>query len=349
MPGDHARVLEGLVRLLKKVGSHTDAREAVCGIVRDVVGDLGLAGATLWHHQHDGFVPLCTHGAAIPEDLVQAARKEMREEEDCIAWPLLTGRKALGVFAVRGSLTGPLRAVTSTLAGRCAHILDDAQRTSAQRAVLEGLSHELRAPLQALLGYIDLLRGGSLGALAEAQAEALASVSHNAERVLSVTRDVLQVARIDAGHEKVIVGEVDLEELIRREVDAVRPLADAAGLALGQECPPGLRVVSDGPKVARILTNLLTNAVKYTPRGGVTVRAGRGTGGVFLEVEDTGVGIPRDKQAEVFDEYVRLDGSREGTGLGLAIARRLADLIGGRVTLGSEVGRGTTVRLDLPA
>ena len=131
-------------------------------------------------------------------------------------------------------------------------------------------------------------------------------------------------------------------------MDAVRPLAAEAGLRLLCECPSGLRTVSDGRKLARILTNLLTNSVKYTPAGSVTVRGGQGPTGIFVEVADTGAGIPPARQADVFKEYVRLDSGQEGTGLGLAIARRLADLIGGRLTLCSEVGAGTTVRLDLP-
>ncbi|MHC4819117.1 MAG: sensor histidine kinase, partial [Planctomycetota bacterium] len=212
----------------------------------------------------------------------------------------------------------------------------------------EGLSHELRAPLQSVLGYVDLLQDGTFGPLAAEQADALASIAGNAEKILSVTRDVLQVARIDAGHETVIVGEVDLDDLIQRELDAVRPLAAGAGLRLACECPPGLRTVSDGRKIARILTNLLTNAIKYTRTGGVTVRGGRGPAGVFVEVADTGAGIPPERQVDVFKEYVRLDGAQEGTGLGLAIARRLADLVGGQLTLRSDVGAGTTVRLDLP-
>lgn len=219
----------------------------------------------------------------------------------------------------------------------------------ALRTLLQGLAHELRAPLQSMLGHLDLVRDGTHGALAPAQAEALALVAANAERLLAVTKDVLQVARIDAGRDHVIVGEVELEALLRREVDAVAPLAGAAGLRLELECPPGLRAVTDGSKVARIVTNLLTNAIKFTPRGRVTVRAGRNGAGVFVQVEDTGTGIPPERHEDVFREYVRLDPAREGTGLGLSIARRLAHLCGGRLALDSAPGKGTTVRLDLPA
>lgn len=345
---DPAQVLERLVRLLGRAGSYADASTAVSGIVRDLVNEFGLEGAAVWQRTHDGYELLSSHGATVPDDLVLSADGTEQARAGCRAWPLQAGRGTVGIFAVRGGMTGPAGDVVRMLAGRCAHILEDGRRAGAQRAVLEGLGHELRAPLQSLLGYVDLLRNETFGPLAADQASALASVAGNAERILSVTRDVLQVARIDSGHETVIVGEVDLADLVRREVDAVRPLAAEAGLSLSCECPPGLRTRSDGRKIGRILTNLVTNAVKYTPAGGVTVRAGQGPGGVFLEVRDTGTGIPPERQADVFEEYVRLDSSREGTGLGLAIARRLADLVGGQLTLSSEVGAGTTVRLDLP-
>jgi signal transduction histidine kinase len=344
-----AQVLESLVRLVARMGSYADAPAVVSGIVRSIVDEFGVEGAAVWQRTHDGYAPLARHGAAIPDDALRSAGETEQAREGCRAWPLRVGQRTVGVFAVHGELAGPVREVVRMLAGRCAHILEDARRAGAQRAVLEGLGHELRAPLQSLLGYVDLLRNGTLGPLATEQADALASIAGNAERILSVTHDVLQVARIDSGAETVIVGEVDLEDVVRRELDAVRPLAAAAGLRLACECPAGLRTVSDGRKIARILTNLLTNAVKYTRSGGVTVRGGRGTAGVFVEVADTGAGIPEERQADVFEEYVRLDSAREGTGLGLAIARRLADLIGGRLTLRSEVGAGTTVRLDLPA
>jgi signal transduction histidine kinase len=345
---DPALVLERLLRLVAKVGSYADAATAVSGIVRGVVDELGLEGAAVWQRTHDGYEPLGCHGAPVSDGLVLSADRTEQAREGCRAWPLQTSRGTVGVFAVRGELRGMVGDVVRTLAARCAHILEDGRRAGAQRAVLEGLGHELRAPLQSLLGYVDLLGDGTFGPLAPDQAAALASIAGNAERILSVTRDVLQVARIDSGHETVIVGEVDLDDLIRRELDSVRPLAAEAGLSLLCECPSGLRTRSDGRKIARILTNLLTNAVKYTPTGSVIVRAGKSPTGVFVDVVDTGAGIPPQRQADVFKEYVRLDGAQEGTGLGLAIARRLAELVGGRLTLSSEVGTGTTVRLDLP-
>jgi len=327
-------VIERLVRLVRRVGSYTD-EEAPRSLVRDLVDELELDGAALWRLRDGELVLDCSEGVAVD-----------RDDPSCTTWPLRVADRRVGVLAVRGAMLPPVLLIVGMLAGRCAHLLDDQRRTATQRALLEGLSHELRAPLQALLGHVDLLRGGTFGPLSDEQAGALESVSSNAEKILAVASDVLQVARIDAGHDRVVQEDVDMEALLRREVDDSRPLAEARGLSLAVECPGGLHVRSDRAKVARILTNLLSNAIKYTERGGVVVRAGEG---VFVEVEDTGVGIPEHKLRAVFDEYVRLDRAGEGTGLGLAIARRLAHLLGGELSLTSSEGAGTVARLELPA
>ncbi|MHC4338862.1 MAG: sensor histidine kinase [Planctomycetota bacterium] len=344
----YAQLLRRLVRLVEGVGSYTDA-EVLAHITRELVREFGLEGAAIWRISGGEPVLEYAKGRSIEEAFIKGALEGKQEAEDHVAWPLRVGREDLGVLAVRGAITDPVRLLTGMLAGRCAHILNDARRATTQRTLLEGLSHELRAPLQAMLGHVDLLRSGAFGPLTDDQAEALEAVAGSAERILSVARDVLQVARIDAGRDQVIVGEVALDEILHREVDVIRPLAERAGLELRVDCPSNLLVTSDGAKIARIVTNLISNAIKYTPKGLITVRGGPRTGGFFAEVMDTGVGIPSTKQRAVFEEYVRLDGAGEGTGLGLAIARRLANLLEGRLTLESKVGEGTTVRLELPA
>lgn len=212
-----------------------------------------------------------------------------------------------------------------------------------RRALLEGLSHELRAPLQTLLGQVDLLAGGAYGPLTEEQNEAVGSVQRSAEKILTIANDVLEVVRIEAGHEEVLTSDVVLDELLEREVEDARERAVAKGLSLTLECPTGLTVRSDGAKLARIVANLLGNAIKYTQMGGVTVRASA----TAIEIEDTGIGIPAEHLNKVFDAYVRLDATQPGTGLGLAIVRGLARLLDAKLTMESETGRGTTVRVEL--
>ncbi len=216
------------------------------------------------------------------------------------------------------------------------------------RAVLTGLSHELRAPLQTLLGHLDLLGSEALGALSSEQSEAVAAATRSAERILSIARDVLEVARMDAGRETARKDNVDVSALLQAERDEATEFARARGLALELDCPGALTMCTDGAKLSRIVANLLSNALKYTETGSVWIQAGAEGGWGFVEVTDTGPGIPKDQHEAVFSEYVRLHDDPTGTGLGLSIVRRLADLLGGRVTLASRVGEGTRVRLDLP-
>ena len=212
-----------------------------------------------------------------------------------------------------------------------------------RRALLEGLSHELRAPLQTLLGHVDLLGSGAYGELNPEQSTAVASVQRSAERILGIANDVLQIARIEAGNDEVTLDDVAIDELLAREIDDAREAADKKGLRLTLECPKGLTVRTDGRKLARIVANLIGNAVKYTVEGGVTVRALDKT----IEVADTGPGIPPDKHDVIFQAYVRLDRTQPGTGLGLAIVSGLAAVLGARVSVGSAPGGGTTIRVEL--
>lgn len=328
---------ERLARIVGRVGSYRDSEAALAAVVHGLVDDLAFAGAAVWRYQTEG-----------PELVAAAGAPLEPERPGTKRWPLRADGRELGVLAATGTDDPDAHAIAGMLAGRCAWILADARQARFQRTLLEGLSHELRTPLQSLLGYLDLVREGRLGPLAPDQADALAKAARNAERILAVARDVLQVARIDAGQEQVVAEDLDLAELLAAEAETARPLADAAGLRLRVDCPAGLRVRSDGAKIRRVLTNLLTNALKYTDEGAVTVRAGRAGADVFVEVADTGPGIPPESREAVFDEYVRLDRARDGTGLGLAIARRLAELLGGRLAMESELGAGTTVRLELP-
>ncbi len=213
--------------------------------------------------------------------------------------------------------------------------------------LLEGLSHELRAPLQALLGYVDLLRDGTLGPLTAEQGDAVERIASGAEKILAVARDVLHAARLDAGKEQPRAAPVDLAALVKREVEDGRALAARRGLKLIVEAEP-LHVVTDGAKVARVLANLLSNALRYTEKGTVRVAARAAGDGFAITVADTGPGIPADDVGSIFEEYVRLATTPGGTGLGLPIARRLALLLGGEIQLQTEPGRGSAFTLLVP-
>jgi len=231
---------------------------------------------------------------------------------------------------------------------------DEANR--AKSAFLAVMSHELRTPLNAIGGYVQLLEMGIHGPVTDAQREALGRVERSQKHLLRLINDVLNLARIESGRVEFVLEDVDLGVLMADVTPMVEPQMNAKELALEVDAAPGAVARADREKVQQIVINLLSNAIKFTPAGGrVRVRARRvdDAGEVLLSVEDTGIGIPPEKQASVFDPFVQVDMSRtrgtEGSGLGLAISRDLARGMGGDLRVESTVGAGSTFTLTLPA
>jgi PAS domain S-box-containing protein len=218
------------------------------------------------------------------------------------------------------------------------------------------MSHELRTPLNAIAGYVQLVEMGIHGPVTEAQLEALARVDRSQRHLLRLINDVLNLARIEAGRVEYAVEEVPLDGLMDAVLPMVEPQMAEKGLVLEARVPPGLAARADGDKVQQVLINLLSNALKFTPAGGrVFVRAEadpeRGDA-VRVQVRDSGIGIPPEKLAAVFEPFVQVDTGRtrrsEGSGLGLAISRDLARGMGGDLRVESTLGRGSTFTLTLP-
>jgi PAS domain S-box-containing protein len=228
-------------------------------------------------------------------------------------------------------------------------------------AFLATMSHELRTPLNSIIGFTGIVLQGLAGPLTPEQQKQLGMVRGSARHLLDLINDVLDISKIEAGQLEVRDEPVDLAALLERTVGTIRPLAAQKGLALETRIPdtlPALR--SDRRRVEQILLNLLNNAVKFTDRGGVTltVRAGPDVRladrrpAVALAVADTGIGIrPADLQ-RLFQPFQQVDSGlsrqHEGTGLGLAICRRLAELLGGTITVQSTWGVGSTFTVTLP-
>jgi signal transduction histidine kinase len=215
------------------------------------------------------------------------------------------------------------------------------------------VSHELRTPLTSIQGYLELVLDGEAGELNDEQRQYLATVSRNSERLLRLVGDLLLVAQTDAGKLDLILGDVDLATLVRESVESARPPAAAKQIQLEvsvDELPP-LR--GDRARLAQLIDNLVSNALKFTLEGGrVTVSLGRGDGCVVLEVQDTGIGIPKAEQEQLFDRFFRTRGATsraiQGTGLGLSIARTIAESHGGQISFVSVEEVGTTFRVELP-
>jgi ammonium transporter len=226
------------------------------------------------------------------------------------------------------------------------------EAASAKSRFLANMSHELRTPLNAIIGFTRLV-SRSPGSLPERQVDNLSKILISAEHLLGLIDEILDLSRVEAGEINLDVADADVEGVLREVTDSLEPLVDRPRVQLAVEAEPGLpSVKTDRDKVKQILLNLVSNAIKYTDEGSITVRAETADGRLHVEVADTGVGIPPDELGKIFDEFHRADSAstrgRRGTGLGLTISRRLARKLGGDVTVESKLGAGSTFTLELP-
>ena len=210
------------------------------------------------------------------------------------------------------------------------------------------MNHELRNALTGVYGWAErLVKGKSAEAIAQAGRE----VYEGADRTITLLNNFLDLTRLDAGKVRPVWREVDVPNSVHRALTGVRPAAEAKGIALGErspDAPPTLR--TDPVRLEQILVNLLSNAVRHSPEGGiVTVQVEPQPAAVAFRVSDHGPGIPTELQERIFEPFERFDPhSGVGTGLGLPVSRRLAEVLGGQLTVESVVGRGATFSLSLP-
>jgi PAS domain S-box-containing protein len=229
---------------------------------------------------------------------------------------------------------------------------EEANRAKSQ--FLAVMSHELRTPLNAIGGYVQLIELGIHGPVSAAQMEALGRVLRAQRHLLRLINDVLNLSRIEAGRVEYVQEAIDVRRLLDDVLPMIEPQLNAGGLTATTDSTPGLEVLADREKVQQILINLLTNAVKFTPAGGSIRVASRRVGNrVEIQVRDSGIGIPADKLASIFEPFVQVETEhakrREGSGLGLAISRDLARGMNGDLTVTSELNAGSSFTLTLPS
>ena len=212
------------------------------------------------------------------------------------------------------------------------------------------MNHELRTPINAILGYSELLRDGIYGPLQPRQHGATERVLASAQQLLSLVNDVLDFSKIDAGKLEIVPEPADLALLLREVAAVVELQATSKGLSFAVQAPPHCRLVTDAARVRQIVLNLVTNAIKFTDRGGVELALHEAPDAVEIRVRDSGPGIAAADQERVFADFEQTEvgAGRGGTGLGLAISRRLAALLGGSLSLHSTPGEGSTFTLRLP-
>ena len=236
----------------------------------------------------------------------------------------------------------------------------------AKSEFLATMSHEVRTPINAIIGYSDLLEVGVAGPLNPAQAGYVERVRASSRHLLTLVNDVLDLTKVEAGEMEVRRDRVPLHDTVLEALGIARPLIEGRGLAVADDtdCYPAVSYWGDPDRVRQILVNLLGNAAKFTDRGEIRLRclvharAPEGVAGgaapvVAVEVEDSGIGIAPEQLGRIFDPFTQADGgytrARSGTGLGLTISRSLARRMGGDVTARSEPGRGSCFTLWLPA
>lgn len=210
------------------------------------------------------------------------------------------------------------------------------------------VSHELRTPLTSILGALEIVNDGISGEL-PAHAARMVRIAHaNTERLLKLVGEILDVQRMGAGQFEVRREPVDVAELVRQAVTAGAGFADKAGVTVETSLPTRAAAIGDADRIVQVVTNLVSNAVKFSPRGGtvrVTMEVTPRT--VSVAVADRGEGIPRALQGRVFERFFQ-GSSVQGTGLGLAISKGIVDMMGGSMGFDSEEGRGSTFRFSLP-
>lgn len=270
---------------------------------------------------------------------------------------VLVGILALIAAFIVGWLAHRIRLFATTAESRRAELQ---QAIEARSRIMRGVSHDLKNPLNAILGHTELLEQGIKGPLTDAQKTTLSRIRKSVDALLSLINDILDLSRAEGGQLKITPGETRILPVIREIVDEHSASAAAAGQRLDLQLPSDLPpLTTDRRRVQQILGNLLSNAIKYTPEGGlIEVRAeikprDGASGGqrwAAIEVTNTGPSIPTDQVERIFDEFSRLKihEDKPGAGLGLAIARRVSRLLGGDLTVTSVDGRGPAFTLWLP-
>ena len=215
------------------------------------------------------------------------------------------------------------------------------------------VSHELRTPLTSIKGYLDLISIGAAGPVTKQQKSFLAIARDNAERLSELVTDLLDISRIESGKTDLSVQVVSMREIVEEVATVLRKEFQDRGLSLTLDLPADLpEILGDPNRISQILTNLLSNAYKYTAQGGATVRARRMPDAIQVDVADTGIGISVEDQGKLFTRFFRVDDpavrQQPGTGLGLHITKSLVEMHNGQIWLQSQPGTGSTFSFTLP-
>ncbi len=223
-----------------------------------------------------------------------------------------------------------------------------------KQELVSNVSHELRTPITSIAGYAELLTDGSLGEMTDEQVDAVERIDRNTTRLGLLVEDLLTLSKAESGQLELEQDEVDLREVVREGTEMLGEAMKGRTLDLRLELPEQpVQILGDSPALERVMTNLISNAIKFTPDDGrVTVAVRQNGEGAVLTVSDTGMGISEEDQQQLFTRFFRSTAATEqaiqGSGLGLSIVHSIVTQHGGAVSVDSATGRGTTVTVLLP-
>jgi signal transduction histidine kinase/HAMP domain-containing protein len=289
----------------------------------------------------------------VDEDRYRAAMERLRSDPDEPTFDefedALTGRVFQG-------FTSPVLDDGRRMLGRVWTLRDVTQERELDRLkddFVATVSHELRTPLTSMMGFLEMLREGEAGPLTDEQKRFLAIVYRSSERLQRLVGDLLFVARLDASGLQLQFAPVAVDDIVRDCVESASALARSRELELRAELDSVPPVHADRERLGQLVSNLVSNAIKFTPAGGeVVVRTFTRDSYAVIEVEDTGVGIPEQEQERLFQRFFRSSTASEhaipGTGLGLVISKAIAEAHGGGIVVRSAPGEGTCFRVRLP-
>lgn len=220
---------------------------------------------------------------------------------------------------------------------------------------MSNMSHELRTPLNAILGLTALMADDSAGRINEKQKQYLEIIERNGKNLLQLINDILDLSKIESGKLELVINRICLKDFVKSIAGTIMPLIEKKGLALSIDVEPDIFLYCDIDRLRQVLVNFLGNAVKFTKQGEISISVGIEEGElhnlVIIKVKDTGIGIPPDALEYIFKPFRQIDGSLtreyDGTGLGLSICYNLVKLMGGKIEVESEVGKGSVFTVIL--
>ncbi|WP_321417112.1 HAMP domain-containing sensor histidine kinase [uncultured Methanomethylovorans sp.] len=223
----------------------------------------------------------------------------------------------------------------------------------AKSEFLANMSHELRTPLNSIIGFSDLLLTGNCGELNEKQIRFTSNISNSGKDLLNIINDILDLSKIEAHQMKLNYENISIKQIVDEIMTTLKPLASNNNLHLDASPVENTIIKADKIKMKQILLNLTGNAIKFTPPGGyVTISSSVNDGMVNIQVKDTGIGISQEDQQKLFEPFKQIDStfSRKynGTGLGLSLVKKMVEMHKGRVSLKSELGKGSIFIISLP-